>query len=441
MQLRAFIAVATTTVILYASGWGSLLGVAYALCAVQLMAQIRGIDRRLVFGWCVAGVTLGEVAVGAGLAPTMVTVEQSHMMAATGLAMLAAVLWIVSGIFAARDAIEQEVRDREQRLAREVATDSLTQLLSRGAFIEALERSCAAREPAMLAFVDLDNFKDINDSFGHHVGDQVLVEVAARLRRVVRAGDLIARFGGDEFVILVKSARDEADARPAGRTHLDRPRRAVADHRAERHVGERRRGRRSGRHPPVGIEHGSIHGRMKAAKVHDVGVALLRIVKAVVTLRQSLVIADHEGCAKFVIDPSRSLQRSINLPVARKRKGFKTVARRISQTVSHGRAERSGPNLVPSGLQKRKYLPRVEPKNHELVRRNTVNGNEGNTQVRTYAWNNRDPGKPSGNTTQLGAIIGRSPPTLFMCAIYRAVSKSHAKRLDSALDDIQELGP
>jgi diguanylate cyclase (GGDEF)-like protein/PAS domain S-box-containing protein len=212
VQLRAFIAVVTTTAILYASGWGSLLGIAYALCAVQLMAQIRGIDRRLVFGWCVAGVAAGELAVGVGIAPSMVTVEQSHMMAAVGLAMLAAVLWIVSGIFAARDAIEHEVRVREQRLAREVATDSLTQLLSRGAFIEALERSCAAREPAILAFVDLDNFKDINDSFGHHVGDQVLVEVGSRLQRVVRGDDLIARFGGDEFVILVKSSCDEADA-------------------------------------------------------------------------------------------------------------------------------------------------------------------------------------------------------------------------------------
>ena len=50
-----------------------MLGIAYALCAVQLMAQIRGIDRRLVFGWCVAGVAAGEVAVRTGVAPTMLT--------------------------------------------------------------------------------------------------------------------------------------------------------------------------------------------------------------------------------------------------------------------------------------------------------------------------------------------------------------------------------
>ena len=158
-------------------------------------------------------------------------------------------MWVVSATFAERDFNEQELRDREQRLAVEASTDSLTQLLNRGAFTEALERSCAANEPAILAFVDLDNFKDINDSFGHHMGDEVLIEVAARLRRVVRAEDVIARYGGDEFVILVKSSRDEADAGRLVETDLVGARRTVADDRAERDVGERRRRRRPGRIP------------------------------------------------------------------------------------------------------------------------------------------------------------------------------------------------
>ena len=206
------VAVGATTVVLYASGWGSLLGIAYALCAVQLMAQLRDADWRRVFGWCVVGVTAGEVAVGTGVAPTMVGIAGSHVIAGSGLALLAGVLWVVNGILSARDAVEREVRARGRRLAHEAMTDSLTKLPNRAAFTAALERSCAAHEPAMLAFVDLDNFKDINDSFGHHTGDDVLVEVAARLRRVVRAEDLIARWGGDEFVILVKSSRDPAAA-------------------------------------------------------------------------------------------------------------------------------------------------------------------------------------------------------------------------------------
>ncbi len=211
-QVRVVVAVGATTGVLYASGWGSLLGIAYALCAVQLMAQLRDADWRRVFGWCVVGVTAGEVAVGTGVAPTMVGIAGSHVIAGSGLALLAGVLWVVNGILSARDAVEREVRARGRRLAHEAMTDSLTKLPNRAAFTAALERSCAAHEPAMLAFVDLDNFKDINDSFGHHTGDDVLVEVAARLRRVVRAEDLIARWGGDEFVILVKSSRDQAAA-------------------------------------------------------------------------------------------------------------------------------------------------------------------------------------------------------------------------------------
>jgi len=211
-QTRVVIGATVTTTILYASGWGSVLAIAYAILAVQMLAQNYGIDWRHVLLWCGAGVFAGEAAIQAGVAPHMLTVSESHIMGALGLGLLTAVMWVVSATFAERDFNEQELRDREQRLAVEASTDSLTQLLNRGAFTEALERSCAANEPAILAFVDLDNFKDINDSFGHHMGDEVLIEVAARLRRVVRTEDVIARYGGDEFVILVKSSRDEADA-------------------------------------------------------------------------------------------------------------------------------------------------------------------------------------------------------------------------------------
>ncbi len=134
----------------------------------------------------------GEIAIQFGASQHVASALDSHIMAAVGLGLLAATLWVVSGTFAARDAIELEVRVRGERHEHEAATDSLTQLLNRGAFTEALEESCARGEPAILAFVDLDNFKDINDSFGHHMGDEVLVEVAKRLRRVVRADDLIA---------------------------------------------------------------------------------------------------------------------------------------------------------------------------------------------------------------------------------------------------------
>jgi diguanylate cyclase len=93
-------------------------------------------------------------------------------------------------------------------------TDELTQLSNRRYFDEQVQQALLDRPPSMhvaIVMVDLNGFKAVNDTFGHHAGDEILRQVAARLRGVLRADDVLARLGGDEFgLLLVDCDRDEA---------------------------------------------------------------------------------------------------------------------------------------------------------------------------------------------------------------------------------------
>jgi diguanylate cyclase (GGDEF)-like protein/PAS domain S-box-containing protein len=106
--------------------------------------------------------------------------------------------------------VRKEAEDRAQRLA---LYDPLTSLPNRRYFTERLEASLAAAvrhgSTGALLFIDMDQFKRINDTLGHSVGDELLKTVAARLHKVTRQEDMVARLGGDEFVILLPDlARD-----------------------------------------------------------------------------------------------------------------------------------------------------------------------------------------------------------------------------------------
>jgi diguanylate cyclase (GGDEF)-like protein len=107
-----------------------------------------------------------------------------------------------------RDVTDRRQLERELRLL--AYTDRLTGLPNRALFHDRLEQALvrAARRntPVAVLFLDLDRFKIINDSLGHEVGDEVLVSVARRLRRCLRAEDTLARLGGDEFAILPEIA-------------------------------------------------------------------------------------------------------------------------------------------------------------------------------------------------------------------------------------------
>jgi len=125
-----------------------------------------------------------------------------------------------------RFALEHEAIQRE--MARQARTDPLTGLLNRRAFMEEIER-CAERldregMPGTLMFVDIDNFKIVNDEHGHEMGDQVLVQLAILLRAVVRPTDLVARLGGDEFAMWLNGADHMTAAERAEQLRIQVPR-------------------------------------------------------------------------------------------------------------------------------------------------------------------------------------------------------------------------
>src|SRR5690554_1523435 len=101
----------------------------------------------------------------------------------------------------------RESRAQEARARTLAAIDVLTPLENRRAFLQRLQSALTARpgQPKSLAvlYIDLDEFKAVNDRHGHHVGDELLRIVADRLSSCVRASDAVGRFGGDEFVCLV----------------------------------------------------------------------------------------------------------------------------------------------------------------------------------------------------------------------------------------------
>jgi diguanylate cyclase (GGDEF)-like protein len=119
-------------------------------------------------------------------------------------------------LVAERIAVALENARRAEELTRMAFHDALTGLPNRALLLDRLEqallRNNRRQEPLAVVFIDLDNFKLVNDSLGHDAGDALLRQVAERLRAATRAEDTLARFGGDEFVVLLEEAFDATEA-------------------------------------------------------------------------------------------------------------------------------------------------------------------------------------------------------------------------------------
>jgi diguanylate cyclase (GGDEF)-like protein len=116
-----------------------------------------------------------------------------------------------------RDRLDEERTRLEQQLRRQADTDGLTDVLNRGALERLVPQLASAAAPVALILLDLDHFKGVNDRYGHAAGDAVLRSTAQRLRGALREEDVLARFGGEEFAIIVTGQSPETIASVAER--------------------------------------------------------------------------------------------------------------------------------------------------------------------------------------------------------------------------------
>ncbi len=147
------------------------------------------------------------LGVAVAIVPLVVGTRQLVGGGPDGLVLVIASATIVTLVMVRIGQLSAQRDEAELALLHEATHDSLTGLVDRKEFVDRARAELPRDPNSAVLFLDLNRFKEVNDHFGHANGDKVLVEVAQRLRDSVRAEDVVSRFGGDEFVILLRRTK------------------------------------------------------------------------------------------------------------------------------------------------------------------------------------------------------------------------------------------
>ena len=148
---------------------------------------------------------LSLLAVAALVTPTMLAIQWVRSAELTVPLVVGGTVVSFLLVVARMSGLVQALESSRSQLRFEATHDALTGLPNRQLFGTRLDELLRRGDAGALLFVDLDRFKAVNDTLGHHEGDQVLVEVSKLLRAAVRSSDTAARLAGDEFVVLIRS--------------------------------------------------------------------------------------------------------------------------------------------------------------------------------------------------------------------------------------------
>ncbi|BDM63567.1 GGDEF-domain containing protein [Shewanella sp. NFH-SH190041] len=182
-----------------------------------LISWFEPLDEQDIFtsAWFIAGISLLALPVLIGLIYLM-RINNTNLILQTQIAVSAEQQQALTDKNARLKEEINKRRSSEQKLAFQATHDDLTGLSNRSDGIArleaALQQAQQNREHIMVMFLDLDNFKQINDTVGHQAGDRLLIDTGGRLQSAIRRTDTVARFGGDEFLVIIPDIKNHTNA-------------------------------------------------------------------------------------------------------------------------------------------------------------------------------------------------------------------------------------